>query len=112
MGRVVIDSIDDHALTDIVNRSPEYAAYAETVVVGGLVYAKRIAPDAAPIGRGYIAGLSAAVFLTGGTRSAYVISADFKTWWVEKGTHAGPHHAGTQAHHVLTRTLYRMASGG
>jgi len=107
--RLIIDEINDRAVERIVHDSGDYAALLRRRLTEGVAFAQRIAPDGPPVGRGYVAGLGETVVKEGGSRTGYVISTDFKTWWVEKGTHGALGHRGTPAHHVLARTLYHLA---
>lgn len=87
--------------------TPEMRRLLDHVVDEGVRYAKSIAPDAPPIGRGYVEGLVGDVGIdeARGQLVGRVAATDFKSNWIEKGTAPAPGHGATPARHVLSRTL-------
>ncbi len=82
--------INTKALFRQVNESGHFQAYLGWKMEPVLEEAKRTAPDAPPIGKGYVDGL----FLwygmgPNGTAIARVVASDFKSLWVEYGAKAG-----------------------
>lgn len=72
-----------------VNQSRDFQAYLGWKMEPVLAEAKRTAPDAPPIGKGYVEELFIWFGEVEGMARARVIAADFKSLWVEYGAHAG-----------------------
>lgn len=103
---------DLRAVNAVLTHSKPLRRELKAIAERGVEYAKSIAPDAPPLREGYVEGLKAVVRTEHAVRG-YVVSTDWKTWWIEKGT--APHATGkggqggavisSPAHHVLSRTL-------
>src|SRR3954464_8782233 len=103
---------DQRAMDRILKRSTALRRMITGAGESGVRFAKGIAPDQAPIGRGYVEGLQFQYVSNGhrGLPEGRIVSTDFKTWWVEKGTQPHPTRPGgalvsMPAQHVLARTL-------
>lgn len=81
--------VDTSTLFRQVNENPGFQAYLGWKMQPVLDEAKRTAPDAPPIGQGYVEGLFLWYGMVNGQARARVIASDFKSLWVEYGAKAG-----------------------
>lgn len=82
--------VDTSRLFQEVKEDPGFHAYLGWKMEPVLAEAKRTAPDAPPIGKGYVEELFLWFGMDNhGNPVARVIAADFKSLWVEFGAKAG-----------------------
>lgn len=81
--------VDTSTLFRQVNESRDFQAYLGWKMEPVLAEAKRTAPDAPPIGKGYVEGLFLWFGTVNGQARARVCASDFKSLWVEYGAKAG-----------------------
>lgn len=82
--------VDTRRLFREVNASKSFQRYLGYKMETVLAEAKRTAPDAPLIGRGYVEGLALVYGQNErGQAIARVIATDYKSLWVEYGAHAG-----------------------
>lgn len=99
--------VDTSTLFREVNANRGFQAYLGWKMQPVLDEAKRTAPDAPPIGKGYVDGLFIWYGAVNGEARARVIASDFKSLWVEYGAKAGGKTA-VLKHRTLGRALTKV----
>lgn len=80
----------------------------ENVAERGVAFARSIAPDRPPLGKGYVAGLHATSGIGDTGAHARIEARDRKSVWIEYGTQGD---SPTPAFHVLARTVDHLEAG-
>lgn len=99
--------IDTSQLRRQIHNSPEIHRLLGWKMQPVLEEAKRTAPDAPPVGKGYVEGLFLWYGNVNGRAVARVVASDFKSLWVEYGAKAGGKTA-VLKYRTLGRALARV----